>query len=234
MNVHLFEATSFPSCVQFAIRQVVKDQPPCDDAIKQIFQRNFYMDDYLFSAPTTKEAIRFANGVSHLLGNRRFRLKKWISNEERVLSNLADENRAISLPVKPEDVTTNRILGVLWDVVQDSFCFAVDLPQKPFTKRVILSTLSSVFDPLGFFTPVILTVRLLFQDFSRRKFDCDEPLLETTSALWQRWLNDVSRLSSMMIHRPLIQPILQYDALVQRELHHFCDTSSQGYCSVSY
>ena len=48
------------------------------------------------------------------------------------------------------------------------------------------------------------------------------------------WLNDVSRLSSAMIHRPLIQPTFQYDALVQRELHYFCDASSQGYCLVSY
>ena len=100
------------------------------------------MDDCLFSAPTTEEAIRLANGVSHLLGNRGFRLRKWISNEERVLSNLADENHVIPLPVKPQDVATNRILGVLWDVVQDSFCFAVNLSQKPFTKRGILSTLS--------------------------------------------------------------------------------------------
>ena len=42
----------------------------------------------------------------------------------------------------------------------------------------------------------------------------------------------MSRLSSVMNHRPLIQ--LSYDALVQRELHHFCDASSQGYCSVLY
>ena len=53
------------------------------------------MHDCLFLAPTTEEAIRPANRVSHLLGNRGFRLRKWISNEERVLSNLADESRAI-------------------------------------------------------------------------------------------------------------------------------------------
>ena len=234
MNVHLFGATSSPSCAQFALRQAVKDQPLYDDAIKRIIERNFYMDDCLFSAPTTEEAIRLANGVSRLLGNRGFRLRKWISNEDRVLSNLADENHVIPLPVKPQDVATNRILGVLWDVVQDSFCFAVDLSHKPFTKRGILSTLSSIFDPLGFVAPVILTARLLFQDLSRRKFDWDEPLLENDSALWQGWLNEVSKLSSVVIHRPLIQPTLQYDALVQRELHHFCDASSQGYCSVSY
>ena len=114
------------------------------------------------------------------------------------------------------------------------FCFAVDLPQKPFTKRGILSTFGSIFDPLGFVAPVTLITRLLFQDLSRRKFDWVEPLLENDSAFWQRWLNNVSRLSSAMIHRPLIQPTFQYDALVERELRHFCDASSQGYSLASY
>ena len=111
----------FASCAQFSLRQAVKDRTHYDDAIKQIIERNFYMDDCLFSATTTEEAIRLANGVSHLLGNGECTLRKWISNEKRVLSNLADVNRVIPLPAKPKDVATNRFLGVLWNAVQDFF-----------------------------------------------------------------------------------------------------------------
>ena len=47
-------------------------------------------------------------------------------------------------------------LGVLWNIEEDVFKFKVNMKEKPKTRRDMLSTLSSVYDPLGFVAPFIL------------------------------------------------------------------------------
>ena len=41
-------------------------------------------------------------------------------------------------------------LGVVWNVVSDKFTFKVTLKEKEPSRRVLLSIVSSVYDPLGF------------------------------------------------------------------------------------
>jgi hypothetical protein len=40
-------------------------------------------------------------------------------------------------------------LGVQWDLKSDSLTFSVALPERPYTRRGLLSTINSVYDPLG-------------------------------------------------------------------------------------
>ena len=47
-------------------------------------------------------------------------------------------------------------LGVLWNIEEDVFKFKVNMKEKPKTRTDMLSTLSSVYDPLGFVAPFIL------------------------------------------------------------------------------
>ena len=79
MNVHLFGATSSPACAQFSLLRSAEDQKnECDDEVRQLIRRNFYMDDCLFSAPTIGEVVRLAHEVSELLRKRGFQLTRWI------------------------------------------------------------------------------------------------------------------------------------------------------------
>ena len=66
--------------------------------------------------------------------------------------------------------TNERVLGVMWDINSDSFLFDVCLPWTPRTKRGLSSTMNSLFDPLGFISPVIIEVKLLY------RFICEEKL----------------------------------------------------------
>lgn len=43
-----------------------------------------------------------------------------------------------------------RSLGMIWNLESDSFGFQVSHEEKPFTKRGVLSTVQSLYDPLGF------------------------------------------------------------------------------------
>lgn len=58
----------------------------------------------------------------------------------------------LSIDTLPEQ----RSLGMCWDLNADPFFFEVAEDLKPFTKRGVLSTGNSLFDPLGFLSPLTI------------------------------------------------------------------------------
>ena len=81
MMVHLFGATSSPSCANFALRQTADDnqQEFSKEAVDSV-KGNFYVDDWLKSVPSETKAIGLVNELRTLLLKGGFCLTKWISN----------------------------------------------------------------------------------------------------------------------------------------------------------
>ena len=67
-----------------------------------------------------------------------------------------------------------RALGVEWDVEHDVFTFSIANKHKPLMRRGILSAVSSIYDPLGFLAPVILTAKQILQHLCKMKVSWDE------------------------------------------------------------
>ena len=77
MNVHVFGATSSPTCVSFCLRQVAQEfghmhQPLTSEIVKH----NFYVDDCLFSCESETEAINLVQDLVKMLSRAGFRLRK--------------------------------------------------------------------------------------------------------------------------------------------------------------
>ena len=75
MQVHLFGATSSPSCAAYALKRTADDnahlfEPEGVSTVK----RNFYVDDCLKSVPTEKDAIKLALDLQSLMKMGGFRL----------------------------------------------------------------------------------------------------------------------------------------------------------------
>ena len=173
MNVHLFGATSSPACAQFSLQQSAEDQKnEFEEEVRQLIRRNFYMDDCLLS-------------------KRGFQLTKWISNCSSVLQSIPSDSQVKSEVNLTSANLSERVVGVQWDLKGDCFKFELCLKEKPVTHRSILSAMSSLFDPLGFAAPVVLTAELLLQDLCRRKFAWDEALPCEDERTWIRWLEDL-------------------------------------------
>ena len=88
-----------------------------------------------------------------------FRLHKFVSNSKEVIRRIPEQDRADGvkeLDVDLDSLPLERALGVHWCVESDCFQFAIVLQDKPRTRRGILSTVSSIFDPLGFVAPLLL------------------------------------------------------------------------------
>ena len=119
-----------------------------------------------------------------------------------------------------------------WNVENDEFFFEIFFEEKVATRRTILSTVASIYDPLGFLAPVILKAKELLQELCRRKLGWDEPIPEDLRPRWETWIRDLQNLKEVQIPRRFVPH--DFGEYKRIELHHFSDTSSYGYGQCSY
>ena len=62
---------------------------------------------------------------------------------------------------------SHRVLGVQWNF-EDFFLFSVSLRDKLLTRRGLLLAVFSLFDPVGFVSPVTLMSKLLLQELCKK------------------------------------------------------------------
>ena len=113
-----------------------------------------------------------------------------------------------------------------------SFQFRITLRDLPLTRRGVMSTISSVYDPLGFIAPVILKGKKILQQLGRDNSDWDTPLSDTISAQWESWRTSLFLFESLKIKRCLKPD--NFEDVCSVELHHFSDASTIGYAQSSY
>ena len=234
MLVHIFGAKSLPSCANFCLRQTALDFAHLyDSTILEIVRNNFYVDDCLFSVSSVEEAISAQRSLCELLRRRGFHLRKWLSNNEQVIKAIPDSERARLVNNYSSDVSSHeRILGVNWDTKEDQFTFFINLPHKPFTKRSVLSTIASLYDPLGFVSQVVLEAKVFLQGLTRRKAGWDEEITSSESERWSNWLSLLSRLNEVSVSRCF--KTQELTKLKNAEIHNFSDASSFAYGACSY
>lgn len=80
-----------------------------------------------------------------------------------------------------------RALGIQWDIEYDCFGFSTNLKVEPATHRGILSTVASLYDPLGFVAPFLLKGKRVLQEMCRHGTGWDDPLLDVLQPWWENW-----------------------------------------------
>lgn len=236
MTVHLFGATSSPSCASYALRRSADDHQsefPAD--VCQSVKENFYVDDCLKSSATESDAIRMIRNLTALCQKGGFTLEKFASNSRGVLQAIAVESRATGLKeldLDRDKLPVERALGLLWCVETDSFRFKIELKQQTHTRRGMLSTVSSIYDPLGFLAPVTLPAKMLLQELCRRGCGWDDSLPPDIVRQWKTWLEDLELLNTFEISRCVKSGT--YGQVARAQLHHFADASEDGYGTVTY
>ncbi|KAL0177460.1 hypothetical protein M9458_026354, partial [Cirrhinus mrigala] len=236
MLVHLFGAVSSPSCASFALRRTAEDHPhhPRPQVTDTIIN-NFYVDDCLASLPTVQDAVQLAADLVEVCSKGGFQLTKWVSNNRAVLSTIKEEERGKdirSLDLDKDQLPTDHALGLQWSVEDDTFRFDIIVPEKPHTRRGILSMVSSVYDPLGILAPLTLPAKQLLQQFCKQGYGWDEPIPRDQSKQWSSWIQDLPKLADFSVSR-CIKPT-NFGNPQSFQLHHFADASEVGYGTVSY
>nr|XP_054599707.1 uncharacterized protein LOC129164253 [Nothobranchius furzeri] len=235
MRVHLFGAASSPACANFGLKYIAaQGQGKFSEATIRFIERNFYVDDGLISFHSEDEAIRLVKEAKELCSTGGLRLHKFVSNSKQVLHSLPEEDCAdtVRKDLSLGEQQIERALGVKWCIDSDHFQFRVVVNEQPLSRRGVLSTVASIYDPLGFVAPFVLLGKQILQQMCREKADWDEPLASDLKSRWECWLLDLKNLADVKIDRCYLPRVFQ--TVQKYELHHFSDASVSGYGVCMY
>ena len=119
---HVFVAKNSPTCANYALHQVAKDNGKEDANLVIGVQRNFYMKAFLNSIRTPQEAIKIYKKVKEILSKGGFILTKWITIDEEVKSAIPEVNRSTEIVIVFEvESESSSIHGLNWNVDTESF-----------------------------------------------------------------------------------------------------------------
>ena len=158
------------------------------------------MDTCLKSIKGETKAISLVSELRTLLSKWGFRLTKSISNCRKVIESVPSLERAVSVKDPLLDqLPCERALGTRWDVETGTFSFKISLKDKPYTRRGILSIVSSIYDPLGFVAPFILPAKRLLQNLCRKGLRWDDIVSIEGITTWHSWVGDLPKLKSLKV-----------------------------------
>lgn len=246
MQVMTFGSTCSPSSAQY-----IKNLNASEFADK--FQRaafaiteNHHVDDLLDSVDTVEEAIQLINDVRYIHEQGGFKIRNFLSNSKEVLAGIGQnsdgETKDLSIC---KDSEFEKILGMWWNTEideEDYFTYSLKFTKldkdvvegrRAPTKREVLRTLMTIFDPLGYLSHFLVYIKILLQDIWREKIDWDEPIPERLHKNWLTWFNLLPMVENVKIPRHY-SPKLSKDNRTIIELHTFVDASIDAYCAVSY
>ncbi|PIK33033.1 hypothetical protein BSL78_30155 [Apostichopus japonicus] len=190
MRVHLFGAGSSPGCANFGLKHVADLYSKTDqEDAKDFLKRNFYVDDGLRSVDKVSNAIKLIEDVTSICAQGSLRLHKFISNNRDVMSAIPKSEQAKEvkdLDLAFDNLPMERALGIHWCVESDEFQFRIVLKNQTLTRRGILSTVASIYDPLGLLAPYVLKGKQILQQMCREGADWDEALSDELKPKWEK------------------------------------------------
>jgi hypothetical protein len=140
-----------------------------------IFLKDFYMDDLMTGFEDVSHGLQIQKEITNILSLAGFHLRKWMSNDQRLLKNIDLNDQEFLIFHDPSDFI--KTLGLCWKPAVDRFTYKVVEynPNLPVTKTSILSTIARWYDPLGKTNPVILVGKIIMQKLWAMKVDWDDP-----------------------------------------------------------
>ena len=232
---HIFGCVSSPAVSNCGLKYCA-DQLPDGDEAKTYLDKNFYVDDGLHSTNSSVSAIEVLSKTMSLLKTYNMKLHKIISNSQEVLDAFPGAVKTTSITTLPSEGDGTAALGVQWNTENDNFLLIPNLPSRPFSKRGILSTINSLFDPIGIASPVILYGRIMQRHILHNhplleKYGWDDLLPSPYFGPWSNWLNSLDQLSKFQIPRGFYP---EGFIPIRQELHVFSDASEHAIGHVNY
>ena len=234
MTCHVFGAVSSGSVASFALGCCAEEGrsrfPEAADALI----RKTYVDDVLCATDSVESAVKLAGDLKELCRTGAFNMTKYKSNSPDVLRRIPIQDRGRSvkeLDLDKDSLGSDRALGLRWSMEDDYFFFQFCNRQKPVTRRGILSTVSSIFDPLGVVSPVTLLGRSLLQKLCAVSCGWDDPLPDVMASEWKEWLTMAVELDLVRLGRCITGPPGE---VLTTQMHVFADASESAYSAVAY
>ncbi|XP_036317473.1 uncharacterized protein LOC118732444, partial [Rhagoletis pomonella] len=212
-----------------AMQQLGRDGALVYPVGAETIHHGFYVDDMIFGADSVDEAKVVLNQTKKLLTLGNFHLRKWCSNDDRVLADIGGNDRQDFLTFD-DGASITKTLGLVWDPKLDVFIFSFSPFATPtkVTKRTILSAIARLYDPLGLIGPVVAKAKIFLQHLWKEKLHWDESPPQALQEEWLEICNQYKLVARFSFDRYLIMP----EADLQ--IHGFCDASIAAYGACIY
>ena len=234
MCVHVFGAVSSGACANYALKKTADDgESRFGHEVAETVRRDFYVDDWLKSVSDVPAAKTLVKDVRDLCATGGFNLTKFVSNSREVIESVPLEKRApsvVNLDLSAA-LPVERALGVQWSIEDDTLGFRVVLKDTPLTRSSVLGTISSIYDPHGLVSPLVLPGRKVLQKVTHQGGSWDDELAPELRVQWERWRSELIALQDIKINRCFKPPNFK---VATSELHSFSDASDYGYGQASY
>ncbi|XP_055632763.1 uncharacterized protein LOC129773201 [Toxorhynchites rutilus septentrionalis] len=223
---------SSPFLATMALRQLANDEEQRYPLAATTVKKSFYIDDMLADANSLEESMELLRQVIGLLNDGGFDIHKVCSNSKEILKMVPEEKREKFGVI--EDAAVNglmKTLGIVWNPDSDVFTFRIAeaLQSTHFTKRMILSEISRIFDPLGFLGPVITIAKLFMRELWLLELHSDDVLSQNLAELWIEFRERLQALNGLEIPRCVLSR-----HCISVELHGFADASDLAYGACLY
>lgn len=214
-----------------ALHQTAYDNERVFPEAAHVILKDFYVDDLITGTSTYEKAIELKRDLSNILENYGFRLRKWISNERRVLDTSTNKKDEL-LEYYITDESSAKALGILWDANADLLTYRINetnVHANRLTKRIILSHIAQIFDPLGLLAPVTIRAKIIMQRLWQLKLDWDESVPLDVYTACSRFFKSISSINNLKIERHCVIKDPK-----EIHLHGFCDASLEAYGACVY
>ena len=198
-----------------------------ENPIAEKIRKNIYVDNVITRTRIVVEAYDLYVEARNIFQAASMNLREWMSNSTEFLSLIPDNDRAHGENIK--------VLGIHWNPKEDNLRIKapnIEMLNAVDTKRKLLQTVATIFDPLGYFSTVILAAKLLLHKLWINGINWDLPLNTQYLDELKAIATELERISTIAIPRFIgiaeITPDTNYYLLC------FCDVSKFAFSTTIY
>ncbi|XP_018372395.1 PREDICTED: uncharacterized protein LOC108767167, partial [Trachymyrmex cornetzi] len=256
-NMLTFGVSSSPFLAIRALQKLADDEGHAFPKAAKVIKTHLYVDDLISGADSIDEVRAIRYEVIALLARGGFTIRQWASNEERVVSDLADDTlhagfafgeyrflKTLGLTWPWWKYTSHALNAAImrngspcifppwtWRARDDEIRYLVQPIEftERFTKRRILSEIAKIFDPLRLLGPVVFYAKGLMQEIWRHRLNWDESVPQSIHTAWLEFVQQLGIISQISFDRKLVT-----DNYRDVQVHGFCDASNKGYGACIY
>ena len=213
-----------PNCSPFILEITVKYHLKKDRSrVAELIAENIYVDNVVIGAFSLEEAKEYYTEAKRIFNAASMNLREWNSNCSEFKSFIPETDR--------EEKERTKVLGLWWTLGTDSLHTNGLKPEyfEACTKRQVLQAVASLFDPLGWFTPITLHGKVFIQKLWSTHKTWDENLPHAMIQEWKFIAQQLSRISEVERLRYMgILPESEIDIMT------YCDASKIAYGAVAF
>ena len=232
-----------PTMAITAMRKTANMNAEAKPKAAESISKNAYVDDICDSVCSQHEAKALVSDIDEVLGSGGFQVKKWVSNGQIDAEEDAEEDPGEVILVGESH--TEKVLGTVWLPKEDKFSFRIKMEftngspaavhPRPFTpgkltKRLILSKLAGVFDPIGAGAAVLIKPKIAMQELWQLGLGWDDEVPPELRQKWLKLFQEMVDLNKAKFERCLTPP----EATGDPSLVVFCDASRLAFGACAY